>query len=285
MNKFLYFTLGCVGILALLFAIYLKQFGTHPIDSQTEHHEFIIMHAHHLLGFDLVDPEQAPLNIKDRVLKGYRLIMNTPFYAPNYAHDQLSCTNCHFLGGDTLGGKSNGISLVGAANLYPKYSVREGRVISLKERINLCFENSMNGKPLPENSAEMADIILYLQWISKEIRSLKSIPWLGLEPLKSQHHSNPDEGKQLYQIHCALCHGKEGEGGGYLAPMGKTIPPLWGANAFNERAGMNTLTKLAPFLYWNMPYQEPALTEEEALDIAAFILQQPHPINHFRNEK
>lgn len=42
---------------------------------------------------------------------------------------------------------------------------------------------------------------------------------------------------------------------------------------------MGTMTMLAPFIYLNMPYQQAILTEEQALDIAAYIRQQPRP--HF----
>ena len=40
---------------------------------------------------------------------------------------------------------------------------------------------------------------------------------------------------------------------------------------------MNVLGKISGFIYYNMPYQEPNLTEEEALDIASFVIEQPRP--------
>lgn len=281
MNKFLYLIFGLIFISIFLFtAMHSYLTRAHLLDPQAMHHSFVIMQAHHLIGFDLEDPEQAPLNIRDSVLRGYRLIMNTPFYAPNYARDQLSCANCHFFGGDTLGRKNEGISLVGVTAIYPRYSEREGQVISLVQRINSCFERSLNGRPLPENSQEMHDIVNYLTWISKEVSHLKNIPWLGLELLKSQHEPNAENGKQVYETYCAMCHKQDGQGGGALAPMGKTIPPLWGPNSFNDGAGMSHLPKFASFVYENMPYQDANLTEEEALDVAAFVLQQPRA--HFQ---
>ena len=75
--------------------------STPTYNSQAIKHEFVVIQAHQLLGFNLVDPEQAPPEIRDSVLRGYRLILNTGNNAPNYAHNELSCTNCHFLGGDT----------------------------------------------------------------------------------------------------------------------------------------------------------------------------------------
>jgi thiosulfate dehydrogenase len=247
-------------------------------NSQAFKHEFVIVQAHHLLGFNLVDPEQAPHHIRDSVMRGYRLIMHTGFYAPEYAHNELSCTNCHFLGGDTIGGKNGGISLVGVTTLYPQYSKRAGKVITLEERINNCFQRSMNGKAPQPNSRIMNDIINYLTWISKEVESVKDIPWLGLPEIKSHHKPNANEGKKIYEKYCAACHRSDGEGGGVLDEIeGKTIPPLWGSKSFNNGAGMNTIGMLAPFVYLNMPYQQARLTEEQALDVAAYVIEQKRP--------
>jgi thiosulfate dehydrogenase len=270
-------TIALVAISGLTFLF--KEEEISGFKEKNRHHMFVIAQGQTLLGFDLVDPEQAPAEIRQRVMEGYRFIMNTPLYAPEYAGDQLSCTHCHFLGGDTLGGKNNGISLVGVTTVYP--AQKEGRVITLAERINNCFERSLNGKPLPKDSPVMQSILAYLDWISKEVKSVKHIPWLGISLLKSQHHANPDEGRKLYQAYCAECHQPDGEGGGILlAQEGKTIPPLWGEHSFNNEAGMSTLPLLSAFIYWNMPYQEAHLSEEQALDIAAFILTKPRP--HFR---
>lgn len=254
--------------------------STQTYNSQAFKHEFVVIQAHKLLGFNLVDPEQAPHHIRHSVMRGYRLILNTGHYAPNYAHNELSCTNCHFLGGDTLGGKNGGISLVGVTTLYPQYSKRSGKVISLPERINNCFQRSMNGGPLPLNSRMMNDIINYLQWISKEVETIKDIPWLGLPEIKNSHKPNPQEGKKIYEQYCAICHKSNGEGGGILSDVeGKSIPPLWGPKSFNDGAGMSTLKMFAPFVYLNMPYQQARLTEEQALDVSAYVLEQPRP--HF----
>lgn len=251
-------------------------------NSQAFKHEFVVVQAHKLLGFNLVDPEQAPPEIRDRVMRGYRLILNTGYYAPNYAHNELSCTNCHFLGGDTLGGKGGGISLVGVTTTYPQFSKRSGKVISLQERINNCFQRSMNGKPLPLESRMMDDIVTYLNWISKEVQHIKDIPWLGLPEIKNSHKPDSVEGKKLYETYCASCHRSDGEGGGILDEIeGKTIPPLWGPKSFNDGAGMVNLRMIAPFVLLNMPYKDAKLTEEQALDVATYVIEQKRP--HFGN--
>ena len=254
--------------------------STQSYNTKAFKHAFVIVQANHLLGFNLVDPEQAPHNIRDSVMRGYRLLTNTGYYAPDYAHNELACTNCHFCAGDTLGGKNGGISLVGVTAVYPQFSKRSGKVITLAERINNCFQRSMNGKPVPANSRMMNDILNYLQWISKEVEHIKEIPWLGLPEFKSKHNPDPREGEKIYDQYCSACHQPNGEGGGELGEEeGKTIPPLWGPKSFNDGAGMSTMTMLAPFVYLNMPYQQAMLTEEQALDVASFVLLQRRP--HF----
>jgi len=284
MNKNL--TLQCIFFLLGLFLVAIlvnknvqKSFYTH-FDTRSRHHEFVINQARSYLYFDLVDPEQAPPSIQTSVVRGYHIVMDTPLYASKYVKDQLSCTNCHFSEGDTLGGRNNGISLVGVTTVYPSFSKRAGKIITLADRINDCFERSMNGLPLPQDSQEMHDILTYLKWISKEVEHIKSIPWLGLPHLKSYHEPNLEKGKKIYQIYCALCHKEDGQGGGSLMPsMQKQIPPLWGPKSFNDGAGMNQLSTLASFIYLNMPQNNSILTEEQALDVAAFILEKPRP--HF----
>jgi thiosulfate dehydrogenase len=53
-------------------------------------------------------------------------------------------------------------------------------------------------------------------------------------------------------------------------------PPLWGKSAYQRGSSMHRIIKLAQWLKGNMPYgkatpEKPFLTDEEALDIAAFI--------------
>jgi thiosulfate dehydrogenase len=246
---------------------------------RVEKHSFVIEQAHKQIEFNLVDPEQAPKGIRPSVMRGYQYVLNTPFYLPKYCKNQLSCTNCHFCGGDTLGGKNGGISLVGVTTEYPSFSKRDGKTITLAGRITNCFRRSMNGIAPAENSQEMHDILNYLQWISKEVEEVKNIPWLGLPEIKSEHKPDPEVGMKLYKQYCLACHLADGEGGGILTEAdGKAIPPIWGPSSFNDGAGMSTMKMMVPFIMLNMPYGQATLTEDEALDIAAYVLKQPRPV-------
>jgi thiosulfate dehydrogenase len=220
--------------------------------------------------FDLVDPECAPEMALTKILYGYHLMLNTRAHAAEYVGNQIDCNNCHFNAGNTLGGKNRGISLAGVTAVYPRYSKRDKKEISLRERINNCFKRSMNGKPLPENSLEMESLIAYLAWISHELNDAPKLPWLGLDDVPSKHQPNTQNGEKVYARHCSICHKSDGEGSA-------SVPPLWGNNSFNDGAGMNTLPKLSSFVWQNMPYGQPVLTPEEALDVAAYIISRPRP--------
>ena len=111
-------------------------------------------------------------------------MVNTRKYVAAYVGNKLRCVSCHFKGGITEGGKRGGLSLVGVGATYPKYRAREEYAADLVSRTNSCFERSMNGKPLPADSKEMAAILTYYQWISRGLPIYGDIPWLGLRPLK-----------------------------------------------------------------------------------------------------
>lgn len=222
------------------------------------------------LHFDLLDPECAPEDMLNTVLYGYHIMLDTRKHAPEYAGNSLDCNCCHFNGGNTLGGKNRGISLVGVTAMYPRYSKRDKKDISLKDRLNNCFKRSLNGKPLPDDSLEMEALLAYLAWISHEVMDAPKLPWLGLDPVPSNHFPNPEDGHKVYEHSCQICHGPDGAG-----DIG--IPPLWGPQSFNDGAGMNTMPMLSSFVWLNMPHGQPNLTPEEALDVAAYIVGKPRP--------
>lgn len=230
------------------------------------------------LRFDLVDPGDAPNQIRSLVERGYQIMLHTHVELPENAPHPINCTNCHIAGGITTGGMGGGISLAGVGAKYPKYNAARSRVEDLPMRVNDCFKYSMNGKPLALDSQDMLAIITYLQWISSNYPIYQSSPWLGLPALKSKHQLNADRGQQIYQTYCADCHGRNGEGN---APTEKypnvLIPPLWGPESYKREAGLGKIENLASFIYHNMPYEEPHLPVEDALDVAAYILKQPRP--------
>ncbi len=232
----------------------------------------------------LVDPEQAPPRIREKVMMGYRLMTNTPRYASDWVGDKLSCTNCHFQGGNTWGGRNGSMSLVGVSEVYPRFNKRAGKEIDLATRIDGCFQRSLNGKPLPHDSKEMEAFLAYFEWISSPVKGEKEFPWLGLKPIRRKRAPDINKGKALYVEHCASCHGIDGAGT-HLPGDEEilNIPPLWGDESFNDGAGMHRPEIFAAFIHANMPYRQPILTEQEAFDIAEYVLNQPRP--HYEAKK
>jgi thiosulfate dehydrogenase len=217
-------------------------------------------------------PQEAPESIRQVVLLGYHLMVDTRKYAPVYVGNKLRCRSCHFKGGITEGGKGGGLSLVGVGATYPRYRSRQKYAADLVTRTNSCFERSMNGKALPPDSKEMAALMTYYQWISRGLPIYGEIPWLGLASLKQTGAPDKTRGAQVYQEECAACHGRTGQGT-------EIAPPLWGAQSYNDGAGMSHLKTFAAFSYDNMPFDQPHLTLDQAWDVAAFVSGQPRP--HF----
>lgn len=217
-------------------------------------------------------PQDAPANIKDAVMLGHNILTDTGKYAGPYVGNKLTCSNCHFKGGMTEGGRNGGLSLVGVAASYPAYKKRQNYSVDLVTRTNDCFQRSMNGKPLPADSKEMIAIVTYYQWISKGLPIYADIPWLGVQHLKSAHKPDHAKGKQVFAQKCFTCHGDNGQGT-------LVAPPLWGKDSFNDGAGMTKLNNFSAFAHFNMPLGNPDLSVEDALDVAAFVTTRPRP--HF----
>jgi thiosulfate dehydrogenase len=58
-------------------------------------------------------------------------------------------------------------------------------------------------------------------------------------------------------------------------------PALWGANSYNNGAGMNRLLTTAAFIHSNMPlgtvWNHPAITNEDTYDVAAYLSSKERP--------
>ena len=208
---------------------------------------------------------------KDRITRGKEILLYTKKELPEYVGANMNCSNCHLQAGTI----PTAMPFVGVRDRYPKYRDRSGKVDDLAERVNGCFERSMNGKILPTDSEDMKSILAYMNWISSEVEDGKQLKEAGLQKL-SPLEPNPENGKNLYTIKCASCHQLTGQG----ISAGDVIvyPPLWGENSYNIGAGMARLHKAAAFIKWNMPLgQGGSLTDQEAYDIASYFIYQDRP--------
>ncbi len=261
-------SISVLGFL-VFFAFLYGAFYRGPIDALPRAYEYNSVGV-----YDLVDPESAPEEIKKQVMRGFNIMMETKLHLPDNAGNEISCKNCHFSAGNSFGGRSNGFSLVGVVHKYPR-KLESGKEYTMEERINSCFIRSLNGTALPVDSSDMQSLVAYLEWISKDIPRGVEMPWLGLDKIRSKHVPDSKNGEHLYAKLCALCHGENGEG--EEREYNLSYPPLWGDESFNDDAGMNKIKCLACFLYKNMPYNDPKLTIEEALDIAAYVTSKQRP--------
>ena len=215
----------------------------------------------------------------DAVRYGRELMFHTAYYiGPNgingkYTGNKMSCTNCHQDGGT----KPYSFNLQRSFQNYPEYRAREGKVLSIAERLNNCITHPHLGKPLPLDSKEMIAFISYLKWISDSSNIEANTPGLkNFEIPFPKRAASPEKGAKIFVANCARCHGKDGEG--LMQDKGETYlyPPLWGSKAYQPGSSMHRIIKLAPWLMANMPYgiathEKPFLSSEEAFDVAAFI--------------
>lgn len=216
----------------------------------------------------------------DAVRYGRQLMLYTAHYiGPNgingkYTGNKMSCNNCH----QDAGLKPYSFNLVGAFQNYPEYQAREGKVLSIAERINNCIMHPHLGtKPLPPDSKEMIAFISYLKWINDSSKfTSKTAGLKNLEIPFPDTAASPKRGEQLYAIYCTRCHKANGEGLIVYDSSSYTYPPLWGLKSYQPVSSMHRIIIMAQWLVANMPqdkatHDKPFLKPHEALDLAAFI--------------
>lgn len=215
----------------------------------------------------------------EQVRYGRQLMLHTAYYiGPDgvdgkYLGNKMNCTNCH----QDAGTKPFSLNLVTAFRNYPSYRAREGRVLTLAERINNCIMHPHLGKPLPLDGKVMVAFMSYLKWLSDSCNADKQT--VGLKNVQINFPdtaASPAAGAVLFAQNCARCHGDNGQGKMRPDNVCYQYPPLWGMKAYQPGSSMHRIVKLAQWLKSNMPYDKathdnPFLTDEQALDVAAFI--------------
>ncbi|MEO6252334.1 MAG: c-type cytochrome [Ferruginibacter sp.] len=221
--------------------------------------------------------------LKEQVSYGKELIAHTSKYlGPKGSVMQISngmnCQNCHLQAGTAVFGNNYG----SVASLYPKFRARSGSIENIYKRVNDCIERSLNGKALDTTSKEMLAIEAYIKFIGSNVAKGKKAEGSGLKDLAYlDRAADAANGAVVYTAKCQSCHQPNG-GGVFNADSSEyTYPALWGNNSFNVGAGLYRISNFAKYVKYNMPqgtiYQYPQLTDEEAWDVAAFIVSQPRP--------
>ena len=159
---------------------------------------------------------------------------------------------------------------VGVYARFPQYRSRVGGIQIIEDRINDCFERSMNGKALVPESRDMRDIIAYMAFLSSgypvfaqvEGQSIRPVPVLPGDTVR---------GAATFTAKCSVCHGANGAGT-------DVFPALWGDGSYNIGAGMARVRTAAAFIKVAMPQTAPGtLTDQEAYDLATYINTRPRP--------
>ncbi|SEA92875.1 thiosulfate dehydrogenase [Flavobacterium gillisiae] len=215
----------------------------------------------------------------ESVRYGRELMLRTAYYiGPNgingkYLGNKMNCTNCH----QDAGTKPYSFNLITTNDNYPQFRGREGKVLTLAERVNNCVMHPHNGRPLPLDSKEMVAFLSYYKWINSFVS--KDSLFNGAKSIEISFPdiaASPERGKALFIENCVRCHGIDGQGQYNADKSGYVYPPLWGEFGYQPGSSMHRIIKQARWLKANMPYDKvtlgkPYLTDTEALDIAAYV--------------
>jgi thiosulfate dehydrogenase len=204
----------------------------------------------------------GPLGVSIR--RGRAILADTKDSLPEHVGNSLRCFSCHLENGT----KPGFLTLVGVYSRFPQYRSRNARVNLIEDRVNDCFQRSMNGKELPQGAVAMSDIVAYFAWLSRGVPPPGDIPGVGL-PSMSQVTPDTVRGRQVFGTTCTRCHGEDG--------LGTAIAPaLWGPGSFSIGAGMARLRTAAAFIRAYMPNDRVVvLDDQQAFDVAAYVVSRP----------
>jgi thiosulfate dehydrogenase len=215
----------------------------------------------------------------EMVRYGKNLLLNTAYYigpngiAGHFTKNKMNCTNCH----QEAGTKPFSFNLMMSHGRYPQYRPREGKVLTIADRVNNCVMRPHSGDPLPLDSKEMTAIVTYIKWIYSETD--KNTEVKGYENVEidfPDRAADSEKGALIYVSNCSRCHGDNGEGKMLPNNITYEYPPLWGQYGYQPGSSMHRIIKQARWLKSNMPHDlakwyQPILTDEQCLDVAAFI--------------
>ncbi len=207
------------------------------------------------------------------VQQGRAIFVDTQKYAAEYVGNGMNCTNCHL----DQGRKANSAPLWGAYPMYPAYRKKNDKVNSYAERVQGCFQFSMNGKSPAADSHVINALTAYSYWLSTGAPTGQELPGRAY-PEVPQPKDGFDiaKGKQIYAEQCAVCHGDNGQG--QQAGGAYVFPPLWGKDSFNWGAGMHRINTAAAFIKESMPLGKGgSLSDEDAWHVAAYMNSHERP--------
>ena len=222
-------------------------------------------------------PSEADLpagEFGDVIRRGRDIFIDTPRAAPAYVGNSLRCVSCHL----DAGRLADSSPLWAAFVSYPAYRSKTKSVTTFQQRLQGCFEYSMNGRAPPLGAPELVALESYAYWLASGAPLDPKIAGRGY-PAPARPAQAPDfaRGEQVYAQNCALCHGADGAG--QHTPDGTAVfPALWGLDSFNWGAGMGRISNAAAFVKANMPLGLPGtLSDQQAWDVALYMNSHERP--------
>jgi thiosulfate dehydrogenase len=205
---------------------------------------------------------------------GERIFVDTRHTAAGFVGNTLNCSSCHL----DAGRKADSAPLWAAYVAYPEYRAKNHRVNTFAERLQGCFEFSMNGKAPPLGNPVLVALESYAYWLASGAPISRTLPGRGYPKLPPPAAAaDYGRGKLVYEQHCALCHGADGAGR-QARDGSMAFPALWGDGSFNWGAGMAGIANAAAFIEANMPLSQPTtLTPQEAWDVAHYMDSHERP--------
>ena len=109
----------------------------------------------------------ASVALSQAVKNGARIFNTDSFgsHEQSFHGRHTTCSSCHIDGGRIMGRLPNGKripSLINAAAIFPRYSPKLHKVITLETQIRHCVRNGLLGHPPAYGSQTMADLVSYL---------------------------------------------------------------------------------------------------------------------------
>ena len=212
------------------------------------------------------ESELTDSSFRAAALRGRAILLATRDSLPHNVGNSLRCASCHL----DAGLRRDAMPWIGSYARFPQYRPRSGKVDLIEDRINDCFQRSMNGRRLDPAGRDMRDIVAYFAFLSTGIPVGAEMEGQGfprLQPLKG----DPTRGVTVFTTTCVRCHGPNGQGTALA-------PPLWGPRSYNVGAGMARINTAASFIHGLMPIDRAErLTPQQAFDVASYINTRPRP--------
>ncbi len=208
------------------------------------------------------------------VREGHAIFVDTRAHAPEFVGNGLNCANCHL----EQGRKAGSAPLWAAYTMYPAYRQKNDKVNSYAERLQGCFQFSMNSPKIPPaDGPVIGALTAYSYWLATGAPVGKALPGRTYPEIPAPKGGyDLAQGERVYAAQCAVCHGANGEG--QKVGDDYAFPPLWGPNSFNWGAGMHRINTAAAFIKENMPLGKGrTLSDADAWHVAAFMNSHERP--------